>query len=267
MKKTLLAFALSIILPAFAQVQVTAPTAPSPSTTIVVSPNAAAALATATTNKIFVDQSGDNPTVNLNQTGSGNRQGNATGTGYGPVYLRGIDQKITTIQTGSNNEIDLKAVNATVGTGKGVNVTIQQLGNSNKLDASCGSGFASNGTTALSGCDNADLNWKFTGNSNEFQFRGTGTDLKSAATISGNLNKFYIDAIGDKQTQTLVVGGNSNEFNLSQSSTGTSGSSIEINQTGDGVKFNVNQSGTVDSVLYIKSVANSGTFNINQKTQ
>lgn len=246
--------------PVIAQTAVTAPSAPTIPNTVTVSPNATAALAVATTNRIFIDQSGDNPDVNMTQDGSGNKAGSSAR----PIYLRGIDQKIVTRQIGASNEIMFEGKNDTTGTGKGMTVTIQQLGDNNKVDAACGYGTSSTGT-ALTGCNNADLNWKFTGDSNEFQFRGTGADLKSAATVAGNLNKFYIDAIGDKHTQTLNVTGNSNEFNLSQTSTGSTGSSIEITQTGDSSKFNVAQSGTINNMLYIKSVSNSGTFNITQK--
>lgn len=246
--------------PVFAQTAVTAPSAPTIPNTVTVSPNATAALAVATTNRVFIDQSGDNPNVNVTQDGSGNKQGSSAR----PIYLRGIDQTIVTRQIGASNEIMFEGKNDTTGTGKGMTVTIQQIGDNNKVDAACGYGTSSTGT-ALTGCNNADLNWKFTGDSNEFQFRGTGADLKSAVTVNGNLNKFYIDAIGDKHTQTLVVSGNSNEFNLSQTSTGSTGSSIEITQTGDSSRFTIAQSGTINNLVYIKSVSNSGTFNITQK--
>ena len=263
MKKTLLSILLAIALPAMAQTAVTAPTAPTIPATVVVSPNATTALGIATTNRVFIDQSGNNPDVNITQDGSGNKQGSAAR----PIYLRGIDQDIIIKQVGTSNEINLEVVNDTTGANKGAKVTIQQLGNSNKVDAACGYGTASTGGTALTGCNNADLNWKFnTGSdSNELQFRGTGADLKSAITVTGDLNKFFIDAIGDKHSQTLMVSGDSNEFNLNQRSTGAAGSSIWIDLTGNNNKFTVSQTGTVDNVLNIKSVANSGVFNIVQK--
>jgi len=260
MKKTIIMLALLSGFGAFAQTAVTAPSAPVIPNTVTVSPNATAALAVSTTNRIFIDQSGDNPNVNATQDGTGNKQGSAAR----PIYLRGIDQKVVTKQVGINNEIMFEGKNDTTGTGKGMTVTIQQIGDNNKVDAACGYGTSSTGTS-LTGCNNADLNWKFTGDSNELQFRGTGADLKSAITVTGNTNKFYIDAIGDKHTQTLEVTGNSNEFNLSQTSTGATGSSIEIHQTGDSSKFTVSQSGTINNLLYIKSVSNNGIFNITQK--
>jgi hypothetical protein len=261
MKKILIASAIAFAFPAMAQTAVTAPAAPTIPATVVVSPNALAALGVATTNRVFIDQSGDNPNVNVTQDGSGNKQGSAAR----PIYLRGIDQTIVTKQVGVNNEINLEAVNDTTGTGKGVTITIQQIGDSNKVDAACGYGTASTGGTALTGCNAADLNWKFTGDSNELQYRGTGSDLKSAVTVTGDLNKFFIDAIGDKHSQTLMVVGDSNEFNINQRSTGAAGSSVWIDVNGNTNRFTVSQTGSVDNVLNIKSVANNGTFNITQK--
>ena len=258
MKKTLLSIMLAMALPAFAQVAV--PTSPTIPTMVTVSPNAVAALASATTNRVFIDQSGANPNVNMTQNGNGNIAGSAAR----PVYLRGIDQKIVTNQVGSSNEINLEVVNGTTGS-VGATVTIQQLGNSNKADVACGYGFASNGTTALTGCKSADINMKFDGNSNEMTFRGTGDDLKIAIDAKGNTNKFFMDVLGDKHTDTIKVEGSTNTFNISQRSTGAAGSSIWIDLNGASNSMTIAQSGTIDNVLNIKSVSTGGTFNITQK--
>jgi hypothetical protein len=285
MKQVILVLSLLAAFPAMAQQQVLAPTAPTIPSVATVSPNAASALAVSTTNRVFIDQSGENPNVNITQTGTGNTVGadstyqkaltgipNRLGTPTtrawtlsSPVYLRGADQTIVTVQTGNNNTIGLRAENPTT-TGDGVNITIQQIGNSNVVDAACGGGTASDGTTALTGCKDAVLNWKFAGNTNVMQFRGTGDNLNSNVDANGNSNEFYIDAIGNGHSQTLKVGGSFNVFNVSQTSTGASGSSTWIDVTGSTNRFTVNQTGTVDSVLNIKSVASTGTWNINQKT-
>jgi hypothetical protein len=285
MKQLLLALAILTAFPTMAQQAVVTPTAPTIPSVATVSPNAASALAVSTTNRVFIDQSGENPNVNITQTGTGNTVGadttyqkaltgipNRLGTPTtrawtlsSPVYLRGADQTIVTVQTGNNNTIGLRAENPTT-TGDGVNITIQQIGNSNVVDAACGGGTASDGTTALTGCKDAVLNWKFAGNTNVMQFRGTGDNLNSNVDASGNSNEFYIDAIGTGHSQTLKVSGNFNVFNVSQTSTGASGSSAWIDVNGSTNKFTVNQTGTVDSVLNIKSVASTGTWNINQKT-
>jgi hypothetical protein len=285
MKQVLLVLALLTVFPTMAQQQVLAPTTPTIPSVATVSPNAASALAISTTNRVFIDQSGENPNVNITQTGTGNTVGadstyqkaltgipNRLGspvtrawTLSSPVYLRGADQTIVTVQTGNNNTIGLRAENPTT-TGDGVNVTIQQIGNSNVVDAACGGGTASDGTTALTGCKDAVLNWKFAGNTNVMQFRGTGDNLNSNVDATGNSNEFYIDAIGNNHSQTIKVGGDFNVFNVSQTSSGAAGSSAWIDVTGSTNRFTINQTGTVDSVVNIKSVASTGTWNINQKT-
>ena len=264
MKKTILTIILAAALPAMAQTAVSAPTSPTIPNMVTVSPNATAALASPSTNRVFIDQSGANPNVNVTQEGSGNIQGSSAR----PVYLRGIDQTVVTRQIGNNNEIMLEAVNAStvaLNDNVGIKVTIQQIGNSNKVDAACGYGTASTGNTPLAGCKAADLNWKFAGNSNELQFRGTGDDLKSAIDVAGNTNKFYIDAIGDKHTQTIKVVGDTNTMNINQRSTGAAGSSIWIDLAGNSNTMTIAQTGSVDNVLNIKSVSTNGTFNIVQK--
>jgi hypothetical protein len=235
---------------------------------VTVSPNATAALASATTNRVFIDQSGDNPNVNVTQEGSSNKQGSA----LRPIYLRGIDQTVITRQIGASNEINLEIVNPTVadstqGVVTGATVTIQQLGDSNKVDAACGYGALSSGASIAggNGCKGLDINWKLSGNSNEIQFRGKGVDIKSAIDVSGDTNKFYIDVLGDKHTQTIKVVGDTNTFNINQASTGTAGSSIWVDLNGNNNTMNISQTGSIDNVLNIKSVANSGTYNITQK--
>ena len=261
MKKLILSLALMAAFGVSAQTVVATATQPTPVNPVILSPNAAGALTSSTTNKIFLDQSGDNPNINMNQTGSGNKQGSTDR----PIYLRGISQTVTTIQTGDNNEIDLSVVNATTGNDVGATVMIQQIGNGNKIDALCGTGTASDGTTALTGCNAADLNWKFTGDSNILQYRATGTDQRSAITVSGNSNEFYVDSLTQENSQTIQVSGDTNVFHVKQSSTGGSGSSVWVELAGSSNTFNITQAGGIDNVVNIKSTTNSGTFNIHQR--
>ena len=280
MKKSLIVLMLITAFGAHAQTAVVAPDTPTIPTMATVSPNAVTALGSATTNRVFIDQSGATPTVNMTQNGSGNAAGSASGTpvvtsvpnssGTGtnawtlnsPVYLRGDNQVVTTVQNGNNNRIGLALVNDAGA--NGVNVTIQQVGNSNTADIACGYGNSSTGT-ALAGCNKLDMNVKFAGDSNHLQFRGTGNDIKTAIDVSGNGNSFFMDVIGDKHTQTIKVAGDNNVFNVSQTSTGANGSSVWVDQTGSSTKFTIAQSGTIDNVLNIKSVASGGSFNITQK--
>lgn len=263
MKKLLLAIAIAATLPAMAQTVVTTPTLPATTAPVTSSPNAQAALSQESTNRVFIDQSGTNPNVKILQDGNGNR----LGTGSRPVYLRGADQQVDITQDGTSNAVDLELVNGNVaeqGSTVGARVIIQQIGNNNSVDAACGFGSSSAGA-ALSGCNRADINWKFEGNNNVMQFRGTGVDLKSAITVNGNNNAFTIDAVGDRHSQTVMVAGSYNSFNLSQTSTGSAGSSLWVEQTGSNAQFNVTQTGSIDNVVNIKSAATGGVFNIVQK--
>jgi hypothetical protein len=71
--------------------------------------------------------------------------------------------------------------------------------------------------------------------------------------------------LGNNHTNIIDISGNNNSVNLTQNSTGASGSSMVLAQQGTGVTYNVLQSGTVDNVLRINSVANGGSFNILQR--
>jgi hypothetical protein len=254
MKHTLIASLISLMsVTGVMAADPTSPVTPTIPNMITVSPNATAALAEATTNSVFIDQSGDNPTVNMTQIGSGNKAGSASN----PVYLRGIGQNIVTIQQGDNNVIStLQVTNGTTGS-VGASVTIEQIGNGNTVDAVCGD--------TSTGCDKARINWQFSGDSNSMYFRGKGSDLTSQVNVAGNGNAFNVAMIGDRHSQIISVSGDNNNFNLSQTSTGASGSSMVISQTGTGTTFNVQQSGSVDNVLSINSAANGGSFNILQR--
>jgi hypothetical protein len=268
MKKTIITVLLAAAFPAMAQTAVVVPTAPTFPAMQTVTAGATAALANTTvTNRVFIDQSGATPNVNVTQDGSGNEQGTAAK----PVYLRGTNQTVTTNQVGNLNSILLEVINPTSGTGVGATVTIQQLGNSNKVDAVCGQGNASDGTTSLangsSGCKAADLNWKFSGNSNELQYRGGGNDLINNIDVTGDTNKFFIDQVGNNHSQLITVGGNTNTFNITQTGGTTNGSHIVISMASStGNNVNIAQTGVVDNYLNLKTAGTtSGTFNIVQK--
>ena len=269
MKKTLLAVLLSAAIPAMAQTAVVAPTTPTIPAMQTVTAGATAALAnTAVTNRVFIDQSGANPNVNVTQDGSGNEQGTANR----PVYLRGTNQTVVTKQIGDLNSLMLEIANPTTGPGVGATVTIQQIGNSNIVDAACGFGNASDGATSITngttGCKAADLNWKFTGNSNDLQYRGGGSDLISHIDVTGNSNTFRIDQLGDKHSQLITVTGDSNAFNITQSGGTSNGNHIVVSMTtSNSNTVNISQTGAnVDNYLNLKTAGTtSGTFNIVQK--
>ncbi len=277
---------LAVAFPVYAQsVAVTAPSPNAPvNPVLTVSANAVSALGSNTTNRVFVDQSGENPDVSITQTGVGNTVGSHASytksitnipqrlIGAGtrsftvdtPVYLRGADQDLTIVQTGNNNTVNLRAENPTT-SGDGVSINIQQIGDSNFVDAQCGGG-ATVGGTALSTCKDATISWKWTGNNNVMQFKGTGDSLNSQVEVTGNSNEMYVDAVGDRHSQVIKVAGDFNVFNISQTGNSTNGSSVWIDLSGNSNKFAISQAGTQDNVVHIKSVASTGNWNIIQRT-
>ena len=285
MKKTIISLLLAAALPVLAQTTVTAPTPVAPTDpTVTVLSGTATALSQSTTNRVFVDQAGERPNVSITQTGTGNTAGsdstyskNITGiadrlnaggtrsyTVNNPIYMRGADDKVIFNQVGNNNTIALREVSSNQANG-GADITIQQLGNSNFADVLCGIGSSSAGT-ALTGCKNAIINWKFSGNSNAIQYRGSGDDLNSQITVGGNSNEFNIDSVGNKNNQTIKVAGDFNVFNISQNTNSANGSSVWMDVSGSTNKFSISQAGTQDNVVKITASGSNGTWNIIQRT-
>ena len=230
-----------------------APTPPTIPTMITDTPNESAVKSDSTSNKVYLDQQGDNINANINQTGSGNQFG--TGTGSGAVYLRGDNQTITSVQTGNNDTIKAKINSGTGGT-TNATVTLQQIGNSNIMDIDCGTG-------SLTPCKRLNMNVRFTGDSNSLKYTGSGEDITTAIDTTGNGNSFNMDILSNKDSQLLLVSGDNNTFNIKQEGGLTNGQSLKVDMTGASNSFTSYQGGTVDSLINVKSVGSNGTFNIN----
>lgn len=236
---------------AMAQVAVL-PSSPNPPEIVATSPNELEANAVSTTNKVYIDQSGNNVSVNVVQTGVSN----VLGTSADPVYLRGDNQTLIAIQTGNLNSALISVVSGTGQTGV-ANITLQQLGNSNSAIVRCGNGEAE------ANCNALDLNVKFTGNYNSLNFHGAGSNIRNAMDVSGNNNTFNIEVTSPNATQTISVLGDYNNFDLTQTGTGgTYGHSFTANITGTGNSITSNQYGSSETVVNVTSVGSNGTFNI-----
>ncbi len=235
------------------------------------SPNQSTALISESTNRVFIDQIGDNVNINVLQEGSGNTFGSLDR----PIYLRGIGQTVTTNQTGIANEIFLEIRNNPTGS-VGITVNIEQNGNNNSIDAQCGIGAngaaaATGGSvfaaTPLTGCNNANLDWRFLSGSdnNTLTYRGTGNGLTSKITSTGDGNSFEVNMSGNNNTNNLRVAGDNNTFTVNQTGGGAAGNSIVFDLTNTGNVINIAQSGAIDNVINVKSVSNASTFTIIQK--
>ena len=250
MKKLILIGLLVSSTSAFAQA--VAPTPPSPPNIVTTSPNETDANSVATTNKVYLDQDGNNVNVNIVQTGSANVIGNAAN----PVTLIGDNQEVIAIQTGNTNSLFMNLTSNTGALGI-AKVTVRQLGDSNSATINCG-----NAQTDAS-CNQLDMNMKFTGNSNAMTYHGSGANIRNSMDVSGNNNTFVMDALSPNASQTILLTGSYNTFNTSQTGLGgTYGHSLYVNMTGTGNTVTTQQYGASETVINVTSVGSNGTFNI-----
>lgn len=235
-----------------AQAQVVLPTAPTPPTIVTTSPNETDANAVATTNKVYIDQEGQNVDVNIVQTGTAN----IIGSSQDKIYLRGDNQSIIAMQTGNGNQLYMGIVSDTGAQGIAT-VTVRQIGDLNFADIRCGT------LQTDASCNQLDMNAKFTGNSNEFRFHGSGANIRNSMDFNGNYNTVDIDALSPNASQTLLFTGNYNNVDITQTGTGgTFGHSIYAQFTGSLNTLTTQQYGAAETVVNIKSVGSNGTFNI-----
>lgn len=268
MKKLLLSLAISALFgSAVAQTAPTAPTqasAPAITTqsTTRFAAGVTASLNAATTNIIYLEQTGNAPTVSINQDGNSNRAGSDASGTINSMILNGNNQVVTLDQTGNNNLINTLKI-----TGNAANVYLQQLGNSNTADVSCGL------TTSCSPTGNplgnaAALDFRFTGNSNSLNYTGNGPALQAAVYVTGNGNALTISQQSTAGQQALInlTASDNNTVNLTQSSASMSSLVLTQNGTG-GTTFNISQTGTYANTANITATAAGGSFNIIQRSR
>jgi hypothetical protein len=232
--------------------QTVLPTAPTPPAIVTTSPNEVTASAVATTNIVYIDQSGNNVDVNVVQTGTANRIGSAVD----PIYLNGDNQTVIAIQTGNGNELYMGVVSATGGTGI-ADVTVRQIGDLNTADIRCGTGQGD------ANCNQLDLNARFTGNSNNLVFKGAGANIRTSMDVTGDNNTFNMDILSPNASQTILVTGDYNDFDITKTGLGgTFGHSLYVNLTGTANTITTQQYGSSETVININSVGSNGTFNI-----
>jgi len=228
------------------------PTAPNPPAIVATSPNATEAGTVATTNKVYIDQSGNNVNVNIQQTGVSN----ITGTLVNPIYLSGDNQTVTVIQTGNSNSLLMGIVGST-GTGSGATATIQQIGNNNTAVIACGT------QQGDSNCNKLNLNVVFDGNNNSLNFHGSAANITQTINTNGNNNAFTVTDNSPNSSQTLLFTGSNNTTNVTQTDAGgTYGHSLYASFTGTGNTLTTQQYGASETVINITSTGNNGTFNI-----
>lgn len=266
MKKTLLAVLIAIALPAMAQTAPTAPTQASAPTitqesTTRFAAGVTASLNASTTNIIYLEQTGNSPTISINQDGNSNRAGSDASGTINSMILNGNSQIVTIDQTGNLNVINTMKI-----TGNEANVYLEQTGNSNSANISAGLTTSVSGTAV--GNTNALLDFRFAGNSNALNYTGNGSALQAAVYVTGNSNTLNLEqsSTAGQQMYINLDTSNNNTVNVLQSSASMSSLALTQNGTG-GTTFNISQTGTYSNTANIQATAAGGSFNIIQRSR
>jgi hypothetical protein len=242
------------------------------------------ASAFAADNSIYIDQSGDNSTIDITQTGAGNVIRGIQGVGTGnttPAKIYGNNAAIDIQQIGSTNTLNL-GVNTSTATGRayGIDLTYYVTGNSGV--ATINSNNAGTGTSGSNFIDvrqtgnSAGLNLNILGSKNDFTAVTSGGSSNSiTATINadetvsnismtgGGSNTFTGTLSSNKGRVNLTTVGASNGITLTQTGTaGTNGHAFTANITGSSNAMTVNQSGTIDTTVNVLSTGSGNTWNI-----
>lgn len=251
---------------AFAQTAPTAPTqAAAPTITTEATTRFAAgvtaSLNAATTNIIYLEQTGNAPTISINQDGNSNRAGTDATGAINSMILNGNNQVVTIDQTGNNNVINTLKV-----TGNAANVYLLQAGNSNSANISVGQTTTASATQSVTGT--AALDVRFTGDNNAFNYTGNGPALQAAVYATGNGNTVNMTQTSTAGQQALInlTASDNNTVNVTQTS--ASLSTLVLTQTGTGgTTFNISQTGTYANAANVTAAAAGGSFNIIQRSR
>lgn len=271
MIKKLLATAIASMFVAsvYAQSAPTAPTAPTQASAPTITQQATtrfaagvtASLNASTTNIIYLEQTGNSPTISINQDGNSNRAGSDASGSINSMILNGNSQVVTIDQTGNGNVINTMKI-----TGNEANVYLQQLGNSNSANVYAGQTTSASGTAQ--GNTNALLDFRFSGNSNALNYTGNGTKLQASVYVTGDGNTLNLQQSSTVGQQMLInlSSSDNNTVNVLQSSASMSSFVLAQNGTG-GTTFNVSQTGTYSNTANITATSAGGSFNVIQRSR
>lgn len=202
-------------------------------------------------NEIYIDQSGNNANIDLEQLGSSNIIGgtDAVAGTMTALDLDGLNLTLDINQIGSSNQF--------LGDILGDNITgfFEFDGDSNIFDIQVD-------PTDTYGADSGDYNVDVTGSSNEFTLDVATNALASTLDldwiINGDSNTLDFGIDYDLGTSYVDIDGDSNSVTFDGS--GYQSGYFYLDQTGNGRTYNITQSSTLASDwLKIISTGNNGT--------
>jgi hypothetical protein len=198
--------------------------------------------------EIFIQQTGQSLTLEINQVGQGNAIGSLSNSN--PFVLSGVSQEILINQIGSYN--------AMIGAIFGDNIfgTFEFFGDSNLFDIKVNDG-------GLQSAQSGVYMFSVTGSSNAFDITVADTAVADNVymnwDITGDFNTFTSRINSDNYIFDLTFNGNYNNFNSIAS--GYAGHSLTINHTGDYSNFNISQTSTLEPNIISLQTTTSGTAN------
>lgn len=229
-------------------------------------------------NSIYIDQAGDNSTIDVLQDGGGNTFSDVTTVGA-KATLSGNSQVIDVKQVGGSNTLKI-GIQSTVDSGIGVDLTYYITGSNSTAELNLnddGQGTLANLVFDVRQTgDNNDLfaNILGTGNSvtatatggdyNDFNFTINADGVTVSADVSGGGgNTTTLNLTSDDATVDLTSVGASNTYNITQSGLGgITGHSITLDVTGSSNTLTSSQSGSIDTTIDITSSGNGNTWSI-----
>ena len=202
-------------------------------------------------NEVYIDQSGNNANIDVEQLGSSNIIGglNAVSGTMTALDLDGLNLTLDINQIGSSNKFLGDIL------GDGITGFFEFDGDSNDFTIQVD-------PTDTYGADDGDFNVDVTGSSNDFTLDIGTTALASTLDldwiIQGDSNTLDFDINYDLGTSYVDIDGDSNTVNFSGS--GKQGGYFYLDQTGNGRTYNITQSSTLAADwLKIISTGGSGT--------
>ena len=235
-------------------------------------------------NSIYIDQSGDNSTIDVTQTGAGNVIRGIQGVGTGnttPAKIYGNNNLVDIQQIGSTNTLNL-GINTSTAAGRAYGIDLTYYVTGNNGTATINSNNTGSGTSGSNFIDvrqtgnSAGINLNILGSKNDFTAVTSGgasntitATINADETVSnismtgGGSNTFTGTLSSNKGQINLTTVGASNGITLTQTGTaGTNGHAFTLGLTGSSNTFNVTQGGTIDTTINVQSAGSGNTWNI-----
>jgi hypothetical protein len=196
--------------------------------------------------EIFIQQSGQSLTLEINQIGQGNALGSLSNTD--PFVLNGVSQEITINQIGSYNTM-LGALY-----GDSIQGTFDFTGDSNLFEIKVNDG-------GLQSAESGVYLFNIVGSNNDFDITvgdsAVADNINMNWDIVGDYNTFLSKTNSDNYTSDITLNGNYNNLDILAS--GFAGHSVAIDHTGDYTNFNITQTSTLEKNIISLETTTSGT--------